>query len=154
MIIISFMFPAAGAALSKPWLGEWRVQWKNTLGEQFAGNSRLSQPWNHAWLKEELEASDPGLWSGWKGVTLAKFNPRSRTWHYTWHDNRGGYCDFIGQFHNDTFSLQYVDAEGKPIRQRMLIKQATAKSLAWDCERYEAKACVWRKMWKVEYRRH
>lgn len=160
MINISFMFPAAAqsssgkSVVSPQWLGEWTVLWKNTVGDKFVGSSRISQPLDDTLLKEELRVGDEGAWEGWAGINLAKFNARNRTWHYACQDNRGGYCDFIGQFDNRTFSLQFVDAQGVRVKQRMIIRSINSKSIAWDCERYEAKTKEWCRVWKIEYRRN
>jgi len=160
MINISFMFPAAAqsslgqAVVSSQWLGEWTVLWKNTVGDKFVGNSRISQPLDDTLLKEELKVGDEGAWEGWEGTNLAKFNARNRTWHYACQDNRGGYCDFIGQFDNRTFSLQFVDAQGVRVKQRMIVRSINSKCISWDCERYESNTKQWRRAWKIEYRRN
>ncbi|MEM6841962.1 MAG: hypothetical protein AAF632_07030 [Bacteroidota bacterium] len=153
MVNVSFLFPAIAsrAVTTSRWLGEWQVHWKNSLGEQFIGSSRLSRPREDDLLKEELHVDAPENWHGWQGTTLAKFNPKNKTWHYAWQDNRGGYCDFIGQFTNRIFSLQFMDANGKQVMQRMVIRSFSRKQLIWECEKYEDK--TWRKSWWVEYRR-
>ncbi len=157
MVNVSFLFPAIANQVSHTsaishWLGEWKVRWKSSLGEQFVGNSRLSCPKENSLLKEELNVDTPGNWEGWQGLTLAKFNTKNKTWHYAWQDNRGSYCDFIGQFTNRIFSLQFVDANGKQIKQRMIIRSLSSEQLVWECEKYQDRA--WRKSWRVEYRRN
>lgn len=157
MTIISFMFPVAARSdalgtIAPGWLGDWTVHWKNSLGEQLAGKSRLSQD-EGALLKEEFESESTGDRGGWKGLTLAKFNARSNTWHYAWHDNRGGYCDFIGQFQNQVFSLEFAAAGGTRVKQRMVIQSVTPELATWDCEKYEPRESTWRRVGRIEYRR-
>ncbi|MEM8965106.1 MAG: hypothetical protein AAGE93_01730 [Bacteroidota bacterium] len=157
MVNVSFLFPAIAnqasrvAAMSR-WLGKWQVYWKNSLGEQFVGSSLLSCPREDGLLKEELNVEVPGNWYGWQGTTWAKYNPKNKTWHYTWQDNRGSYCDFIGEFTNRIFSLQFMDASGNQVKQRMVVRLLNSKQLIWECEKYEGKN--WRKSWQVEYRRN
>jgi len=98
-----------------------------------------------------LNVDTPGTWQGWQGRTLTKFNAKNENWHYAWQDNRGSYCDFISQFANQVFSLQFVDASGKRIKQRMIIRSFSLERLSWECERYEGQ--TWQKSWRVEYRR-
>ncbi|MEO0332937.1 MAG: hypothetical protein AAF223_14850 [Bacteroidota bacterium] len=157
MVNVSFLFPAIvnrarRVTATSRWLGKWQVYWKNSLGEQFVGSSLLSCPREDGLLKEELNVEVPGNWHGWQGTTLAKFNPRNETWHYAWQDNRGGYCDFIGEFTNRVFSLQFMDASGKQVKQRMIIRSLNSKQLVWECEKYEGK--TWHRSWQVEYRRN
>ena len=155
MILVSFIFPLTmshnSSPLSASWLGEWQVVWKGTLGEQFVGNSRLSRPLNNALLKEEIEAFRPDVWSGCKGTTLAKFNMHTKTWHYAYQDNRGEYCDFIGQYQGRMFSMNYVNALGGQIKQRMVVQSVHTHTIRWDCERYEAVTDRWHKVWEVKY---
>ncbi len=143
------------ASLLNLWRGEWDVVWEGAKGERHSGINRVGEIGSRSIIQEHFEALDAGTFSGLKGVCFSKYNGQTRQWHQAWHDNQGGYYDFVGAFDRQgrIFTTKIVSHEGNISDHRLVFKYASRKSILWDWEIFNERKHQWMRSWRMQYRK-
>ena len=129
------------------WLGEWDLTW----GEGERGTNTISAILGDCVILEKFDGA-PAI--EFQGMSVSVFNQRTSLWHQTWVDSSGGYLDFTGSFKEGVMILsREATVDGRPVQQRMVWYNITAKSLDWNWERSSDAGKTWEIVWHIQYSR-
>lgn len=133
------------------WIGDWDLTWTNKQGETKKGSNKILKILDGNVIQENFE----DLQTGFKGMSLSVFNPKSKKWNQAWADNRGGYYDFRGTVEGDSriFMTEVQEIQGHQVIRRMVFKDITEDSLTWDWELSTDNGATWNLRWRINYKR-
>lgn len=155
LVFIEFYCFAQDGSEFDFWVGKWDLSWEYRDGTQGEGTNHMVKTLNDKVIHENFEATDDGLYQGFKGTSISVFNPNSKTWHQAWADNQGGYFNFIGEVGQGKriFKTNPTVIDGSEIIQRMRFYNIEENSFTWDWERSADGGKTWSLQWRINYRR-
>lgn len=128
------------------WVGEWDLTW----ADSGKGTNSITKPLGSCVIQEQFADHEA---NSLKGMSVSVYDPRTRQWQQTWVDNMGGYMVFTGGWQGDRMILsrETTRPDGTPIMQRMVWRDITPNSLAWDWQSSEDKGANWKTNWQISY---